>query len=71
MEDQFLAFVADVMEVDANELSLATQYKSYAKWDSIMMLTLIMELEAQYNVSIPVEKVNAVRTLDDLWKLVQ
>lgn len=71
MEEKFLAFVADVMEVDASELSLATEYKSYAKWDSIMMLTLIMELEAEYNVSIPVEKVNEVRTLNDLWKLVQ
>ena len=71
MEEQFLRFVAEVMEVDASELSLATEYKSYAKWDSIMMLTLIMELEAEYNVSIPVERVNAVRTLNDLWQLVR
>ena len=71
MEEKFLAFVADVMEVDAACLSFETEYKSFAKWDSIMMLTLVMELEAEYGVSIPMEKINDVKTLNDLWQLVQ
>lgn len=71
MEEKFLSFVAEIMEVDAGELSLSTTYKEYEKWDSLMMMTLIMELEAEYGVSIPLEKVNTVSTLGDLYQLVQ
>ena len=53
--DKFLEFVADIMEVDASEISMDTLYKE-GRWDSIMMLTLIMEIEAEYKVSIPIEK---------------
>ena len=71
MQEKFLEFVADVMEVDASELSLETPYKENEKWDSLMMLTLVMELEAEYHVSIPMEKLNEVKTLADLFALVQ
>ena len=68
--EQFLAFVADIMAVEPEELSLETVYKEYAPWDSLMMLTLVMELEAEYDVSIPMEKLGDVKTLGDLYALI-
>ncbi|MCI8887574.1 MAG: acyl carrier protein [Hungatella sp.] len=68
--DKFLEFVADIMEVDASEISMDTLYKE-GKWDSIMMLTLIMEIEAEYKVSIPIEKVGNVKTMADLYAFVK
>ena len=41
------------------------------KWDSLMMLTLVMELEAEYNVSIPVESLGNVKTLADMYAFVK
>ena len=70
MEEKFLEFVADVMEVEASKISMETQYKVYEKWDSLMMLTLVMELEAEYGVSIPMEKVGNVTTLRDMYQLI-
>lgn len=70
MQD-FFSFVADIMGVDAAELNADTAYKEYEPWDSLMMLTLVMELEAEYGVSIPMEKLGAVKTLGDLYQLVQ
>lgn len=70
MEEKFLEFVADVMEVEASKISMETQYKVYEKWDSLMMLTLVMELEAEYGVSIPMEKVGNVTTLRDMYRLI-
>ena len=67
----FLEFVADVMEVDAEDISLDTKYKEYEKWDSLMMLTLVMEIEAEYGVSIPMEKLGEVKTLADLKGFVE
>ena len=47
-----------------------TRYKE-GVWDSLMMITLVMELEAEYGVSIPLEKMGGVKTLRDLYDLVR
>lgn len=67
--DKFLEFVADIMEVDVSELSMDTPYNE-GKWDSLMMLTLVMELEAEYGVSIPMESLGNVKTMADLYKFI-
>lgn len=66
--DKFLRFVAEIMEEDT--VSMNMQYKE-GKWDSLMMLTLVMELDAEYGVSIPMESLGNVKTLADLYRLVQ
>ena len=71
MEKRFLAFVADIMETDVSDISLETVYQEYEKWDSFMMLTLVMELEAEYGVSIPIESLGRVKTLADLYEFVK
>lgn len=68
MEQKFLEFVAEIMEVD--EVSMDTTYKE-GNWDSMMMLTLIMELEAEYGVSIPMESLGNVKTLADMYAFVK
>ena len=67
MEQKFLDFVAEIMEVD--EVSMGMSYNE-GKWSSLMMLTLVMELEAEYGGSIPMENLGNVKTLADLYKLV-
>ena len=69
--EAFIDFVADVMDVDSIEISMDTEYKTYEKWDSLMMLTLVMEIEAEYGVSIPIEKLGTVKTLADLYDFVK
>ena len=68
MEQKFLDFVADVMEED--KVSMDMPYKE-GKWDSLMMLTLVMELEAEYGVSIPMESLGNVKTLADMYAYVK
>ena len=68
MEQKFLVIVAEFMEED--EVTMDMSYNE-GKWDSIMMLTLVMELEAEYGVSIPMESLGHVKTLADLYKLVK
>lgn len=70
MEEKFLEFTAEIMEVDEGEISMETRYKE-GVWDSLMMITLVMELEAEYGVSIPMEKLGGVKTLRDLYDLVR
>lgn len=65
---KFLGFVAEIMEED--QVTMDTPYKE-GKWDSFMMLTLVMELEAEYGTSIPMERLENVKTLADLYELVK
>lgn len=71
MENEFLVSVASIMGVDPADISLQTCYKDYDPWDSLMMLTLTMELEEKYGVSIPIEKIESVQTLGDLYEIVR
>ena len=62
--------VAEMMEVEVSEISMETLYNA-GKWDSLMMLTLVMEPEAEYGVSIPMESIGGIKTMMDLYKFVK
>ena len=68
MEQKFLDFVAEIMEED--QVSMDMLYKE-GKWNSLMMLTLVMELEAEYEVSIPMESLGNVKVLADMYEFVK
>ena len=63
--DDFLFFAAEVLGVPPGTLTPETAYGSLPAWDSIMHLRLVMETEARYGSSIPLEVVPALRTLAD------
>ena len=68
--EKFLNFVSEIMEEEVSNISMETRYKE-GKWDSLMMLNLVMELEAEYGVTIPIEGLGKVKTLADLYEFVK
>lgn len=71
MEKKFLDFVAQIMEIQPEEISMDTEYKVFSKWDSLMMMNLIMEIEEEYDTVIPIEKVGNIKKLEDLFNLLR
>ena len=69
-ERDFLSFVANLFEVPPESLSLETAYESIPQWDSVMHLRLVMEAEARYGVSIPLETIPNLRTLADFVRVI-
>ena len=63
--DDFLLFAADVLGVPQGSLTLESACGSVPEWDSVMHLRLVMETEARYGTSIPLEAVPGLRTLAD------
>ncbi len=63
--------VADVIEVDVNDISLDIKYGEFESWDSLMMMRLIMEIEEEYGCTIPIEDVAKIKTLNDLYMYTQ
>ena len=70
MQD-FLGFVAGVMQVDSSEISGETRFKEFKKWDSLMHMRLVMEIEEEYDVEIPIDEVQNIKTLNDFYQYTQ
>lgn len=67
----FLEFIAGIFGVGPSEISEETAYGDFEKWDSMMMLRLVMEIEEEYGAEIPIDEVPNVKTLGDLYRYVQ
>ncbi len=70
MQD-FISFVAGVMEVDPSELNDDTAYGVFEKWDSLMHMRLVMEIEEEYDVEIPIDEVPEIKTLKDFYRYIE
>ncbi len=68
---EFLEFVAGIMQVNPSELSENTRFKEYKKWDSLMHMRLVMEIEEEYDTEIPIEEVPNIKTLKDFYRYTQ
>ncbi len=71
MEERFLNTIANVLGSNPGDISMETEYKKYEKWDSLGMMNILMELEEEFEVSIPIEKLAKVKTLKDLYEMVK
>lgn len=67
--DEFLTFVAEILEVDVSAISSDTRYGEIPEWDSLMHLRLIGEIEERYDVEMPLEDVSDIQTLGDFYAL--
>ena len=70
MQD-FINFAAEVMDVDSSELSENTARDEFVKWDSLMHLRLVMEIEENYGVEIPIDEVPNIVTLSDFYQYIK
>lgn len=70
MQD-FINFIAGVMEVDADSLTEDTGYGTIEKWDSLMHMRLVMEIEEEYDVEIPIDEIPNIKTLKDFYKYIE
>ncbi len=69
-ERQFLDFVAGILEVPGESISLETAYESIPQWDSVMQLRLTLEIGTEYDVEIPVDEIADIKTLNGFYKFV-
>lgn len=68
---EFIKFIASIMQVDPSELNEDTEYGVFEKWDSLMHMRIVMEMEEEYDVEIPIEEIPGIRTLKDFYKYLE
>lgn len=66
MEQKFLEFVAEVLDKDVSELSMESSYAN-GDWSSLMQLRLMVEICDEFDVDIPSDKINSIKTLKDFY----
>ena len=71
MENEFLKFMADVMDVDVSEISLDTKYGELEDWDSMMHMRFVMELESEYGVDIPIDEIPEIDTFRKFYSYIE
>ena len=69
-EKEFLTFVAGILDVPVESISLDTAYESIPEWDSVMQLRLTLEIGTEYDVEIPVDEIAEIKTLDAFYKYI-
>ena len=68
--NEFIKFVASLFGVDYKSLKPDTSYGSLERWDSIMHLRLVMEIEENYEIEIPIDDVPNLKTISDFYKYI-
>ena len=46
-------------------------YGTIEKWDSLMHMRMVMEIEEEYDVEIPIEEIPNIKTLKDFYKYIE
>jgi len=67
--NEFCQKIAEVLEID--EVHEADALADFPEWDSLSVLSVIAMLDAKYGVNITATDLKDVRTIGDLWNLVQ
>ena len=68
---ELINFIAGVMELDPSELSEETAYGTIEKWDSLMHMKLVMEIEEEFDTEIPIDEVPNIKTIRDFYKYIE
>ena len=71
MEESFIAFVADIMDIDVAKINLDTTYGAIDNWYSLMHMRLVLEIESEYHIEIPINEIPKINSLRDFYKYIR
>ena len=63
--EEFFVLAARIFGVDRGEIDETTAYESIPGWDSVNHLRLVMEVEREFGVKYPLERIPSLMTLND------
>ncbi len=69
--EEFLKFMAEILEMDEGALKAGTTQEEAETWDSLMQLRLVGEVEAKYGVMIPMDEISKLTTPEAFYAYVK
>lgn len=61
-----VAAMAQILECKPNEISLSTEFRNNADWDSLAYISTITMIESEFNVLIPENEFRTLLTISDI-----
>lgn len=68
-EQEKLALIADMMELEAEKLSKDTELKSLDEWDSLAVLSFVAMMDEEFGKNINGCQVRGCKTIADLMAM--
>lgn len=66
--EKFIELVAEVFEVEPEEITIDTVFRDIDGFSSLVGFSLIVMMEDEYGVKVPVEEFLECKTVGDLYK---
>jgi acyl carrier protein len=70
-QDRFINLLADVLERDEHLINIEDEFRDYAEWDSLALLSFMVMLEEEYSTSFKRTDLEDCITISDLFKITQ
>ena len=71
MIEEFVSrFAQEFIEVDTNDITKDTDFKSLEEWSSMQALIIIAMIDEEYNVTLNAEDIKLANTIRDLYDIV-
>lgn len=68
-EEQFLAGIADALELDNEDMTINDDFRSYEEWDSLTFLALLTLMNEEYGIKLSIDTFNGIRSWKDLYAM--
>jgi len=68
MNKNVIKIIAEVFELEADNIDNNFSMKTYAKWDSVMHLVLIAVLEERFNKIFSPDSIANIKSIGDIEK---
>jgi acyl carrier protein len=71
MEQKLLNIVAEILDIEVEQLSLESKRNNIEKWDSLGHIQLVAMIEDEFNANILVEEINTINKVSDFIKFIK
>ena len=66
MFEKLRSYISEQLNIDENEITLDTSFRDDLGADSLDLFEMVLNLESEYGISIPVEELNEINTVGDV-----
>ena len=68
--EQVVRIMADTLEISPEEISADLSFNSDLPFDSLQLYEFVIDLEEAYNIKLPDEMLDQMKTVDDIVNLI-